>query len=181
MSMKEPTGEQPGEPSGQGPERNAGEATVGSAGSTGEPTTGERIVLRPRTVRYAAYGIAIVVMVASIITALTIPGFSLANRLGFPLFGLAIAWFCHREASVAVIAEADKLTVRNLFVTTELEWPQVIGVSFPAGDPWAHLDLADGDTLKVMAVQRSDGQRGLRDAHRLAALVRERGEAHGIE
>ncbi len=139
------------------------------------------IMLRPRTVRWSAYAIAVLVMGAAIVMAVLIPGFSLGNRLGFPLFGLLIAVFCHMEASVRAEARPDVLIVRNLVRTHELQWAQVIGVSFPAGDPWAHLDLSDGRTLSVMALQRTDGARGLAQARTLAQLIRERGEAHDGE
>jgi hypothetical protein len=44
-------------------------------------------------------------------------------------------------------------------------------------DPWVVLDLSDGGTLAVMAVQRADGERGMAEARRLQALVRDLGEA----
>ncbi|MCS6710668.1 PH domain-containing protein [Brachybacterium sp. EF45031] len=102
---------------------------------------------------------------------------SAPNRVLYVLFGAAIFWFCHREASVAVTARPDELVVRNLFTTRRLAWAQVVGVSFPAGDPWAHLDLADGETLSTMALQRTDGDLGITQARRLARLVQERGTA----
>lgn len=51
------------------------------------------------------------------------------------------------------------------------------GHQLPDGGPWAHLDLADGSTLAINAIQRYDGKRAIADAHRLQALVQERGEA----
>ena len=51
------------------------------------------------------------------------------------------------------------------------------GISFPMGDPWAHLDLADGSTLSMHALQRYDGERAIAAAHLLRRLVSERGEA----
>lgn len=133
-------------------------------------------VFRPRTVRWAGYGIGVTVLAASIAMAVLVPGFDLGNRLLFVVFGLVIAWFCHREASVRVVAERDRIIVRNLLRTWQLDWPQVIGVSFPAGDPWAHLDLSSGRTLPVMAFQRTDGARGLQLAREFAELVRIHGE-----
>ena len=85
--------------------------------------------------------------------------------------------FCHLQASVAVTARPRELVVRNLMRTRTLEWPEVIGISFPMGDPWAHLDLADGSTLPLQALQRYDGDRAIAAAHLLRDLVRERGEA----
>jgi PH (Pleckstrin Homology) domain-containing protein len=65
----------------------------------------------------------------------------------------------------------DGLVVRNVVVVTKLEWAQIVAVRFGGGDPWATLDLADGDVLPVMAIQRADGERGVAEARRLATLV----------
>lgn len=137
----------------------------------------ETVVLRPQVVRVAGYAIGAVVLLASVACAILIPGFSIVDRLGFVAFGAGAAMFCHREASVRVVAEPERLVVRNMFATHVLDWPQVVGVSFPMGDPWAHLDLADGRTLPTNALQRADGARGIEAARTLVALVRERGEA----
>lgn len=136
------------------------------------------IVLRPRLARIAGFAIGGLVLAVSVGSAILVGSFDLPNRIMFVAFGLAVFWFCWREAIVKVVAEPDRLVVRNLLGVRTLEWAEVIGVSFPAGDPWAHLDLADGDTLATMAIQRSDGERALADARLLARLVRERGEAH---
>lgn len=146
--------------------------------STGSVSPDTTVVLRPRVVRVAGYAIGAVVLAASVLCAVLIPGFSLFDRTGFVAVGLAALLFCHREASVRVIAEADRLIVRNMFATHELAWPQVVGMAFPKGDPWAHLDLADGTTLPTNALQRADGDYGVDLARQLVALVRQRGEAH---
>lgn len=139
------------------------------------------VIFRPRLVRAVGFAIGGLVLLASLVAAVVVPaGFSLVDRVGFAAFGIAVFVFCYREATVRVDAGPDRLRVRNLFSSRDLEWAEVIAVSFPEGDPWAHLDLADGDTLSTMAIQRADGQRGIRDARHLAALVRERGEAADI-
>ena len=135
------------------------------------------IVLRPRAVRVAAYLSAAIVMAGMIAGAVIITSFQLGGRIGLLLMGVLVAVFCHLEASVMVTARPQELVVRNLMRTRTLEWPEVIGISFPMGDPWAHLDLADGTTLALHAVQRYDGQRAIAAAHLLRRLVRERGEA----
>jgi hypothetical protein len=80
---------------------------------------------------------------------------------------------------VRVVARPDRLEVRNLMRTRGFDWAEVLGVSFPMGDPWAHLDLADGRTYPLHAIQRYDGERAVGNAHRLLHLVQERGEAAG--
>lgn len=135
------------------------------------------VVFRPRMVRAVGYAVAVIMLAALVGGAILIPGFSPLDRAGMVMVGVLAALFCHLQASVRVVAGPQQLEVRNLFRTRAVTWPEVVGVSFPMGDPWAHLDLADGSTLATWAIQRSDGKRGIADAHRLAALVRERGEA----
>lgn len=135
------------------------------------------VVFRPRMVRVVGYGIAAVMLGAMVGGGILIPGFHPMDRAGMIMFGVLAALFCHLQASVRLVAGPDTLEVHNLFHRRTVTWPEIVGVSFPMGDPWAHLDLADGRTLATWAIQRADGRRGVADAHRLAALVRERGEA----
>ncbi|CAM5778446.1 PH domain-containing protein [Cellulomonas persica] len=124
---------------------------------------------RPRLARIASLALAVVVVLATVLLVVLMPLSSL-DVAGFVLFALAIVWFCWRQASVAAVPDEDGLTVRNLMVTTRLTWPQVVAVRF--GDrPWVQLDLADGDTLAVMGIQRADGERALAEAQRLSTLV----------
>lgn len=136
-------------------------------------------VLRPRWVRVAAYSSAAVVMAGMIGGAVLITSFQWGGRLGLLGVGVLVALFCHLEASVKVTAGPEQLEVRNLMRTRTVTWPEVIGISFPMGDPWAHLDLADGRTLPLHAIQRYDGKRAIAAAHLIQRLVHERGEAPG--
>jgi len=135
------------------------------------------IVLRPRAVRVAAYLSAAIVMAGMIGGALLITSFQWGGRLGLIGVGVLVVLFCHLEASVKVTARPEMLEVRNLLRIRSLDWAEVIGISFPMGDPWAHLDLADGSTLPLHAIQRYDGRRAIDAAHLLQRLMRERGEA----
>lgn len=98
-------------------------------------------------------------------------GFVLVDRVLMVSVGLAIAWFLSRWARVAVLPDEQGLLVRNLFTTRRLDWAQVVAVRFGGGGPWAVLDLADGETLALLAVQRADGPRAEASARRLATLV----------
>lgn len=148
--------------------------------SAGVPAGGEQrdtIVMRPRAVRVAAYFSAVVVMAGMIGGAVMITSFHWGGRIGLLVVGVMVFLFCHLEASVKVTARPEELEVRNLMRTRTLAWPEVLGVSFPMGDPWAHLDLADGRTHPLQAIQRYDGERAIAAAHHLQRLIRERGEA----
>lgn len=130
-------------------------------------------VFRPRLARAVTLVLAVVVLglTAAIIVAL--PNAGLPDVVGFALVGLLIAWFCWRQATVVARADDAGLTVRNLMLTRRLEWAEIVAVRFGDGRPWVQLDLADGDTLAVMGIQRADGERAEREARRLATLVAE--------
>ncbi|HEY0186251.1 MAG TPA: PH domain-containing protein [Cellulomonas sp.] len=94
-----------------------------------------------------------------------------ADRVGLLLVAGAIVWFCWRQATVRAEPLAEGLRVRNLMTTRTVGWAQIVSVRFGEGRPWVQLDLADGDTLAVMGVQRADGPRAVAEARRLATLV----------
>ncbi|MBT0995157.1 PH domain-containing protein [Cellulomonas sp. DKR-3] len=125
---------------------------------------------RPHLARIVAWALVVLVLAATGVLVALMPDLTALDRTGFVLLGLLIAWFCWRQASVAAVPDERGLTVRNLLVTTHLQWEQIVSVRF--GDrPWVQLDLADGDTLAVMGVQRADGERANAEARRLATLV----------
>lgn len=154
-----------------------------SSSDTGSPDGQERetIVLRPRMVRVSAYLTGAIVLAGMIGGAVVLESFHLGGRLGLVGMGILMFLFCHLEASVRLIARPHVLEVRNVFRARTLDWPEIVGISFPMGDPWAHLDLADGSTLAINAIQRYDGKRAIAAAHRLQRLVHERGEATDSE
>lgn len=137
------------------------------------------VVIRPRAVRVAAYVTAVIVLGGMIAGAVLITSFQLGGRLALVMIGLLLVLLCHLYASVRVVARPERLEIRNLMRSRTLDWPEVLGISFPMGDPWAHLDLADGRTHPVQAIQRYDGQRAIADARLLRDLARDRGEAPG--
>lgn len=136
---------------------------------------------RPRLARLVALVVAALLGVGTLALVLVLP--RLYDRdvtldvVGFLLVGGFGVYFCWRQSSVAAYPDQDGLMVRNLLLTRRLAWPEIVLVRFGPGDPWARLDLADGDTVAVMGIQRSDGARAEREAARLAALVRAHGEA----
>ncbi|MFV0459533.1 MAG: PH domain-containing protein [Actinomycetales bacterium] len=130
----------------------------------------------PRRARRVAVVAAGVFLLLMVVLAVGIPTGGLLDRLGFVLLGFFVAWLLYRLTWVRATPSPEGLVVRNVFITTRLEWPQVLGVTF--GDrPWPVLDLSDTDTVAVMAIQRADGEFGRREAVRLADLV----QRHGIE
>lgn len=136
------------------------------------PAPGDELrPFRPRLARAVSLAIALVVLVLTVLLVAALTQVPVGDRTGIALVGLAVAWFCWREAAVTARPDEHGLTVRNLVLRRRLEWPEIVDVRFGEGRPWVQLDLADGDTLAVMAIQRADGAAAEREARRLATLV----------
>ncbi len=98
-------------------------------------------------------------------------GFNLWQRLTTVLlFGLYIAAVYGLMRS-RVTAGVDGLTVVNGYRTRVYAWAQVVAIRLPVGAPWASLDLDDGSTASVMALQGSDGLRAVRAVAEIRALL----------
>jgi len=74
-----------------------------------------------------------------------------------------------------VVADADRIRIRNVLGSYDLPWEVVVAIRFADGSPWASLDLADDDQVALMAIQAADkeyavaavaGLRRLLAAHR---------------
>lgn len=86
-------------------------------------------------------------------------------------FGLLAASVIHALARSRADAEVDRLVVVNGYRRHTYAWEQIIAVRMPPGAPWATLDLNDGTTASVMAIQGSDGARARRAVRELRALI----------
>ncbi len=131
---------------------------------------------RPRAARVVALVLAVMIMALMIAIAVLLPRVapdrqSPLDLVGIVGFGALVAWFLWRQASVRAVPDAEGVTVRNLLITRRVAWAEVVSVRFGAGRPWVQLDLADGDTLAVMGIQRADGARADAEARRMATLV----------
>lgn len=142
-------------------------ATVPENGSA----TSDLTPFVPRRTRQVAFALAGGVTVLVVVLAAAVPPqFGWSDRLGFLLVGALIDAFLWRQAAVRAVPTEHGLQVRNLFLGRDLEWAEVVSVRF-GERPWVQLDLDDGDTLAVMGIQRSDGERAQDEARRLARLV----------
>jgi Bacterial PH domain len=97
--------------------------------------------------------------------------FGPADQAGTAVLALGICWFLYRQGSVAAVPGERGLKVRNIIHSRDLEWAEILSVNFGDGAPWVQLDLSDGGTIAVMAIQRADGEHGRAEARRLATLV----------
>jgi hypothetical protein len=133
---------------------------------------------RPRAARVVAWvlAVAVVGMVVTITTLLppTSPWNGPGERFGIVSFGVLVASFLLLHARVRADPDQDGLVVRNLLLTRRLTWTQIVSVRFGPDRPWVQLDLDDGTTMAVMAVQAADGRFAQAEARRLATLVARR-------
>lgn len=86
------------------------------------------------------------------------------------LLGLAAAtlWAVMR---CRITATVDALVVVNGYKRYEYAWAQVVEIRLPRGAPWASLDLADGTTRSVVALQNADGSRALAGVRGIRSLI----------
>jgi hypothetical protein len=131
---------------------------------------------RPRAARWVSAVVAVIYVAVLLAMAFVVPTYATVtvawlDRLGFALVAAGGAWLLLRHAGVRADPSPEGLTVRNLATTRTVTWPEVVSVRFGHGHPWVQLDLADGETLAVMGVQRSDGAYAVAEARRLATLV----------
>lgn len=131
---------------------------------------------RPRRARIVALALGAVTLAALGLLAVFLPAATGVDsgpidRLAIAGLAVAIAWFCYRQATVRAVPDEAGLHVRNLFLSRDVEWAEIVSVRYGQGRPWAQLDLAEGDTLAVMGIQRADGELAQREASRLATLV----------
>ncbi|WP_231331345.1 PH domain-containing protein [Actinomadura graeca] len=136
------------------------------------------VVWRPRTTRIVAYATAGTIVLGMIVLAVVVtPRFKVLDRVLLVAFGLFVAWILHMLARCRVLADETGLTVVNAFRTRRLEWPEVLGVTMSAGEPWPTLDLADGTSIGAMGINGAEKTLAARQLAELRALVHTRGEA----
>ena len=132
--------------------------------------------VRPRYARIVGAVLAVLTFLGAVAIMVLVPlvaGVPLGpvDYLGTAALAVLICWFLYRQASVVAVPGDGGLTVRNLFLTRTVTWPEIVSVRFGPDRPWGYLDLADGEALAVMALQQADGAHGRAEARRLATLV----------
>ncbi len=135
---------------------------------------------RPRRARVVAVVGALLITggyAALVATVRPHPNYGGWDRIGVAFFIAAGLYFLYRQFQVRARPDESGLVIRNLFRTHQVEWAQIISVRFGSGRPWARLDISDGSTIPVMAIQAADGLYGQVEAERLADLV----EYYGID
>ncbi len=125
-----------------------------------------------------AYGFAVVMVVGSIALAVVLPPpFKLPDKLGLVAFGCLVAFLLHLLGRLRVEADEGGITVVNALRVHRYEWPEVLDVTMPEGEPWPRLDLADGSSVGAMGIQGAEKARSRKAVAELRALIHAYGEA----
>lgn len=135
-------------------------------------------MFRPARARAVVYAVAALVLATMVGLAIALPadgphGWRLESRLGIVALGGAAVFLLHRLAAVRVETSAAGVVVVNVVGRRRLEWAEIVGVRLLRDDSWMMLDLSDGEALAAMGVQKSEGERGQRQAREFARMVSE--------
>lgn len=141
-------------------------------------------VALPRTYRplgaRVATAMAAVILVSSMsFLWVMLPGsiqaeFAIEQRITLVLFLIVMLVVLNAMFRTSAHADDGGLTITNGYRERRFSWPEIVGVSLGANHPWALVDLADGTTVALMAIQGSDGARARQAAHELAAVIASR-------
>ena len=135
--------------------------------------------LRPLGVRLAALAMGVALTVTVVTIWLAFPPevraeFTLFQEGTLLLIGLILFAVGYALARCRLDLDEHGLTVVNGYRTHQFEWGQVVAISLRPGNPWAVLDLSDGTSQPVMAIQGSDGPRARTQVRQVRRVV----EAH---
>ncbi|MFF8787799.1 PH domain-containing protein [Streptomyces sp. NPDC015125] len=134
------------------------------------------VTFRPTRTRVVLYSVGIAQLAALTVIALLLPKLTGGERLSFVVTGLLVLAVLLLLSRPKVVARQEGVTVVNLTTKRELAWAQVLRVNLREGDPWVHLDLADGTSLPAMGIQPGIARdQAIRDARALRDLT----EKHG--
>jgi hypothetical protein len=141
------------------------------------PTT---VTARPHRLTVVAWVCAVAIVIVFTLVATALTGetegggmFARGDQAAMVGLGVLFALGVLAFARPRVWADRRGVKVRNVFGSYELPWEIVRAVRFDDRSPWATLDLADDDTIALMAIQRSDHAQSLTAVRGLRALLAE--------
>ena len=130
-------------------------------------------VFRPVRGSWIAGVLGVAVALGGIALAVALPGdqFGIMDRFIAAGIGVAAGILLSRYATIHARPEVGGLWVRNLGPGELVPWEDIEAIRFSQGMPFPRLDLRDGMDMTLMAIQRSDGERSVQEAQRLADLI----------
>ena len=138
-------------------------------------TTAER-VFRPRFTLAVCVVLALAFIGGAAILLVTLAGLAgdhSADRFTIILIAVMALVTTVLLGRPRAVASTTGLAVRNPIRSRHVTWEEIVAVRFGRSDPWVLLDLDDGTTCAVMAIQAADGRRARRDAAWLRDRVTE--------
>lgn len=106
-----------------------------------------------------------------------VEAFGPVDQVAFFVIGLLIAGGVLVLTRFRVRADERGLWVRNSLGERYFPWAVVVGVHLPKGATWAQLELHDDETVALLAVQTSDGDRAVDTVLALRRLLQESRDA----
>ncbi|MGZ6825470.1 MAG: PH domain-containing protein [Mycobacteriales bacterium] len=142
--------------------------------------TAAPVEVRPERLVRICRVLAAVIVVAFGVLALLLPRgssgdqrFGVGDQVSFFVIGLLLAVGVLALTRARVRANASGVWVRNVLGERFFPWGVVVGVGLPEGAPWAQLELHDDETVALLGIQTSDGDRAVEAVLALRALARE--------
>ncbi|MDR7277488.1 PH domain-containing protein [Catenuloplanes atrovinosus] len=139
----------------------------------------EVVRLRPQRVRVVCYVAAAAVVVVFTLVGLGLSGrindetaavFQTGDQIAMIVLGVLAAAGVLLFTRPRVEADAKGIRVRNLLGGYELPWEVVRRIRFDQHSPWAFLELADDESVAVLALQAADRDYAVQGVRALRAL-----------
>ncbi len=133
-------------------------------------------VYRPLGARVVSAVCGCVLLVLFVVMWLTLPArvraeFGVFQRLTLLGFFAAVIVLLYGVFRTKVTAYERGISVTNGYRRRDYDWAEVVTVGLNRDRPWALVDLTDGSTVALMALQSADGARATRSARELASMV----------
>jgi hypothetical protein len=137
------------------------------------------VTFRPQRARKVCYALAAVVVVFFAVIGYLLTGptdsgrgvFTGVDQVAMVVLGLLGGAAILAFARPRVIADTERVRIRNVVGGYDLPWSVVRAVRFTTGNPWVSLELADDDVVAVMAIQAVDKEYAVGAARTLRSLL----------
>jgi Bacterial PH domain len=127
----------------------------------------------PPFIYAAAFLIAAAHIVVGLLLKIRSSGviFHTSDQVAIAVLGLVIAGAVLMFARPRLRVGPAGLAVRNLLGYRLIRWPEVVGLSFPAGSRWARIDLSHDEYVPLMAIQAVDKERAVEAMDSVRSLL----------
>lgn len=141
------------------------------------------LVVRPYWTRIVVWVMSVLLVAAMVAVGLLLKQsnsgtvtFQTSDQVAMIGFGVLAAAAMLVLTRPYLKADERGVEIRNLGGVIRLPWQVIRSVRFSGATPWATLELADDDTISVLAIQEVDRFRAVRAIEALRELHRRAGE-----